>query len=1395
MTNDQNNTHEGQDGWNVLDENLSALLSGAYSPAEPEAEFVAQTLALMQQEARGRQRRVGAWRGVAMAAAAAVVLAVGVFLVRSIGRIPGPVATTPLAATSGDSQAGDSTAGMVQDQLTARPAPAGLPAAGLAIGQAVSTGPREQRRLALPDGSTMYVDAGTNLQVTGRRSVKLSAGRVYVEVAPDRESPLTLQTPDRTVTALGTRLAVEVAGGKTGVWVTQGKVAIDGVSAPLYAGEQLLPSASTATAMPRATAVLDWTKDLVAASASPLVPATKNAGGALTVVGGDGQEFRLELRKFHVDVHIEDGFARTTIDQTYFNHTSQRLEGTFYFPLPADASLSRLAMYVAGTRMEGGMVEREEARGIFESIVRRMKDPALLEWVDGTTFKMRVFPLEGRQEKRIILSYTQKLASLYDKKAYRFPAGHSLGKVADWSLNVRVKNAAGWAWECPSHALTAGPDGGDLVLKGEGKNVVLDKDVVVSIRERAADGGSAARFSTFEQDGAKYLMVRYRPELPTTKRTGRTDWTFLVETSADRDELLARTQIEVVRGMLEAAEHTDTFNVVTAGTRARVFAQAPVEATKENIAKAVEFMERAHLIGALDLGNALGVAEGLRNRKRGDRERLVHVGTGNAVLGTRDQKELIQKIGTEWEYVGIGVGKTWNRAFMREAAARTGGYFTQINPDEDVKWRAMDTMAALNASRLMAAAATADDTPMLAGTDAVSAGEELWAIIRLDKDAAWPESVIVHGQLDGKVFSQRLAVKKVSEGAGYLPRTWARLEIDRLLAGDARANREKIVALSKSTYVMSPFTSLLVLENEAMYTQYHVDRGRKDHWAMYDCPETITVVTEPRYSWNLARPQSVAARPGDRKANAPPGWFGSETRTVGRGWGDDARGSGGSGLRSLGYAGDDEGTPRAKGEGRPVRGWGPNAPGPTVYGGAAPAAPATVGSPPGEGESRGRSDRIAGPTPPSDDEPGQRRFKVDASRIERDRLSEGSREDARESAIPWYYEITYPRDWREKTAGRGNLDELTHQTLRATKVNADFAGEELSLVVDYLRQTTGVAIHVRWRVLESAGITSRTPITMRLANVTAEQALCALLSKLGAGETRLTYLAEDGLIIISTAMDLKDRVALPGKQAMAAVLMDQAVDAAGPTEQGMPAMAAALHYVYAQRWDMAERQLGELLSDARCGENSALWRAGAMVAGMRGLTAVGVTRLDRALDIEYRREGGSAGLREIRGDYARLLAGYQELAKAVAGMKDASAPLAGGVVRAADRWRTMDPDVTPACQAAARALTTLGETELAWEYLTTPLADATKGARPWLDLAAALANQGQADLAARACAAAAQIEPGDPRILWEYAELLWQIGRADEARTLYSRIAGREWGRQYEQVRAAARDKLQEKRR
>src|SRR5262249_49917159 len=283
--------------------------------------------------------------------------------------------------------------------------------------------------------------------------------------------------------------------------------------------------------------------------------------------------------------------------------------------------------------MEGGMAERDYARAVYESIVWRQKDPALLEWVDGSTFKMRVFPLEPRQEKRVVLSYTQKLPSLYGQLQYRFPSGHSLDAVRDWSFRARIKNGAKLGWLSPSHPLQPKADGADLLLEAAQKDVKIDRDVVLSVTDADADAEGVARFSSFEQDGAKYLMLRYRPALASRERQrpeGR-NWVLLFESSGDRDPLLARTQIEVIRAFLGNAEPDDTFAVLAAGTRVRSLSNGPLSVTPENVRDAVAFLEGAHLIGALDLDNALKEAAPLL--KAGRNPHLVHVGSGVAAVG------------------------------------------------------------------------------------------------------------------------------------------------------------------------------------------------------------------------------------------------------------------------------------------------------------------------------------------------------------------------------------------------------------------------------------------------------------------------------------------------------------------------------------------------------------------------------------------------------------------------------------------------------------------------------------------------------------------------------------------------------------------------------------------
>jgi hypothetical protein len=728
--------------------------------------------------------------------------------------------------------------------LASRPRPEVHAPKVLAIGEEVRTAAGQRRRVGLPDGTVLLVNEKSALKRTAEHRVEVAAGEVFVQAAgrPGGEA-LVVRTPKREVATTGARFALRVGDDGTGVVVASGRARVNGVEAPLRAGQELAPGADRPGPAPRASHVVAWARDLVAQGDGSLVPASRHAGGSLVVRDADGQEARLALRKYLVDVHVEDGFARTTIDQTFFNATHSRLEGTFYFPLPPDASLSRLAMYVDGRLTEGGMVERDYGRVVYERIVHQQKDPALLEWLDGSTFKMRVFPLEPRQEKRLVLGYTQRLPTLYGQASYRFPSGHSLDTVRDFSVHVRVKNGARLAWHSPSHAFTATTDGADLLLDAVARDARQGQDVVLTLDTGA---GGEARFSTAQQDGTRYLMVRYRPTLPGAAERQRRDWVFLFESSGDRDPLLARTQIEIVRGLLASADPDDTFTLYTANTHVYRCDWPAMSVAPENVAKAIQFLETAtHLVGALDLGQVLRAVAHLEKEPKNPY--LVHLGSGIAAMGERRVDELVKLIPAGTHYVGVGVGKRWNRDFMKAAAERTGGYFTQINPDEPVSWRAFDLAATLNTPRLLDVRVADRDgrATFLPFAGSLAQGEELAAVARVAGGDRLPEVVTVRGTLDGRPFERDLPVKDVAPKAGYLPRTWAKLEIERLLAEDAAKHKDAIVALSKAMYVMTPFTSLLVLENEDMYTQFKVDRGRKDHWAPYPCPEKIDVVHEP----------------------------------------------------------------------------------------------------------------------------------------------------------------------------------------------------------------------------------------------------------------------------------------------------------------------------------------------------------------------------------------------------------------------------------------------------------------------------------------------------------------------------------------------------------------------
>ncbi len=841
--------------------NLQRLLGEAYAPPSPDPAFAerlaGEVVVRGVDEAACRPSPAHhSWQRqlVAMAAMLMVGFGLGLFcrmwtsdtgLGTRLGPDPRPGRRTAPDLRLGDPDRNAAVERPAADfrGLTPRPLPPDPEPVRVRVGDVLETGATESRRVALPDGSILYVKRGSRVTVTGARRLDLAAGEVFVEVARREDERFRVVTPEREVVALGTRFDVSHDDAGTRVLVTQGRVAVDGTE--VAAGQRWSPAAIETA--PRATFLLDWTRELMEAAASPLVPASEHVGGALICVDPFGQETRLTLRRYHVDVLIEDGFARTTIDQTYFNHEYWRQEGTFYFPLPADASISRLAMYVGGELMEGGMAERDHARTVYETIRYQRRDPALLEWVDGSTFKMRVFPLEPREEKRILISYTQRLADLYGESTYRFPGGHNLGLIKDWSFHARVVDGADLHWDSPSHELTPATGDGDLTLVAAAEGVIPDRDVVIELADPDRLGylERSVRFNRHAHEGHEYLMLRYRPELAGEGYGNRHDWIFLVESSAAIDPLLARTQIEIVRQILKNADYGDSFNIVTAATRTRALAEESLPVTAENVAAAIDFLEATHLVGAMDVGRAFQAVADLAAAP-GLEPTVVHLGTGVPSIGERDLDAVVARLPAEadCDYVGVGIGKRWSRQLMQQAVGRCGGYLTTIDPDDAVRWRARELLATLNTPRLEELAVEAEGCTFLRFEDSLAQGEELCAIARLPEGGALPAAVTVRGEFQGRPFADVCPTERIASDAGYLPRIWAKLEIDRLCAAGAEEHRTEIIELSKAMYVMSPFTSLLVLESEEMYAEFKVDRGRKDHWALYPAPERIEVVRE-----------------------------------------------------------------------------------------------------------------------------------------------------------------------------------------------------------------------------------------------------------------------------------------------------------------------------------------------------------------------------------------------------------------------------------------------------------------------------------------------------------------------------------------------------------------------
>ena len=189
----------------------------------------------------------------------------------------------------------------------------------------------------------------------------------------------------------------------------------------------------------------------------------------------------ITVKKHHFAVTIKDGVATTVLETVFYNPNSRILEGTYLFPLPKGASISQFSMWIDGKEMRGELLDSKKARDLYISIVRRMIDPGLLEFVGRETFKMRIFPIPARGNKRVKLSYQQLLPVDGSLMRYVYPlttVGNgredTLGEFSfqiDISSKIPIKSVFS-----PSHQIKVDKQSHQATITFSQRNIHPDKD-------------------------------------------------------------------------------------------------------------------------------------------------------------------------------------------------------------------------------------------------------------------------------------------------------------------------------------------------------------------------------------------------------------------------------------------------------------------------------------------------------------------------------------------------------------------------------------------------------------------------------------------------------------------------------------------------------------------------------------------------------------------------------------------------------------------------------------------------------------------------------------------------------------------------------------------------------
>lgn len=571
----------------------------------------------------------------------------------------------------------------------------------------------------------------------------------------------------------------------------------------------------------------------------------KNSSPYFLVLSKEGEVAKLPLKSTKVDVEISGVIADVNVKQVYTNTGKSTIEAIYVFPASTRAAVYDMLMTVDGREIRAVIKEKQQARKMYDRAKREGRTSSLLEQERTNVFKMKVANILPGATVKVDMKYTELL--IPTNKIYEFVYPTVVGpryvsneemidsKAESWTQNPYLEEAvkATSSFDLQLGLSTSIPikDLGCETHKNEVKflsksNAIFklkepeggDRDFI--LKYRLAGNAIESGILTYnDANGENYFLAMIQPpQRPSAKGIPAREYVFIVDVSGSMNGFPLTISKVTMTNLLNKLNKNDLFNIVFFAGSSKLYSEESLPVTKENISKAIDFMDSQSGYGGTQLITALKRAMNLNFKKNYSRSFVIL--TDGYVSVENETYDYIRDHLGEANFFSFGIGRSVNRGIIEGMAhVGYGEPFIATNPVE--------------AKKLSRKLIKYISNPVLTNIKYQFSGVESYDVLPQQiPDLFTERPLIISGKFKGEAkgkliinglsgnnqFSNTLEIKSdTSEKTSALRYLWAREKI-RLLADyyDLRTDEKKkqeLIGLSLKHNLLTRFTSFIAIDS------------------------------------------------------------------------------------------------------------------------------------------------------------------------------------------------------------------------------------------------------------------------------------------------------------------------------------------------------------------------------------------------------------------------------------------------------------------------------------------------------------------------------------------------------------------------------------------------------